>query len=41
MQRCIVPEFLHAEIEQQVLQEKINTMKAPAEDGDNKQNVNR
>tara|TARA_R110002020_G_scaffold4711_8_gene20501 strand:+ start:1228 stop:1902 length:675 start_codon:yes stop_codon:yes gene_type:complete len=40
-QRFFVPEFLFAEIEQQVLQETFNTMKAPPEDADNKQNINR
>ena len=41
LQRIFVPEFLFAEIEQQVLQETFNTMKVPAEDSDNKVNVNR
>ena len=41
LQRMFVPEFLFAEIEQQVLQETFNTMKVPAEDSDNKVNVNR
>jgi|TARA_R100001443_G_scaffold102906_1_gene111182 hypothetical protein len=40
-QRIFIPEFLYAEIEQQVLQELFNTMKVPAEDADNKQNINR
>jgi hypothetical protein len=36
-----VPEFLFAEIEQQVMQETFNTLKVPSEDSDNKQNLNR
>jgi hypothetical protein len=40
-QRFFVPEFLFAEIEQQVLQETFATMKVPAEDSDNKVNINR
>ena len=41
LQRIYVPEFLFAEIEQQVLQETFNTMKVPAENADDKQNINR
>ena len=40
-QRMYVPEFLFAEIEQQVMQETFNTLKVPSEDSDNKQNLNR
>jgi hypothetical protein len=40
-QRMFVPEFLFAEIEQQVMQETFNTLKVPSEDSDNKQNLNR
>ena len=36
-----IPEALFAEIEQQVLQVMMNTLQIPAEDSDNKQNVNR
>ena len=36
-----VPEFLFAEIEQQVLNVIFNTIKIPSEDADNKQNINR
>ena len=36
-----IPEFLFAEIEAQVLGGMFNTLKIPAEDSDNKQNVNR
>ena len=41
LQRFFVPEFLFAEIEQQVLQETFATMKVPAEDSDNKVKINR
>ena len=41
LQRMFVPEFLFAEIEQQVMQETFNTLKVPSEDSDNKQNLNR
>jgi hypothetical protein len=40
-QRFFVPEFLFAEIEQQVLQETFATLKVPSEDSDNKSNINR
>ena len=40
-QQFYVPEFLFAEIEQQVIQQLSLTMKVPSEDSDNKQNVNR
>jgi hypothetical protein len=40
-QRMFIPEFLFAEIEQQVMQETFNTLKVPSEDSDNKQNLNR
>ena len=36
-----IPEALFAEVEQQVLQVMMNTLQIPAEDSDNKQNVNR
>jgi len=41
LQNFYVPEFLFAEIEAQVLQQMFNTLKVPAEDSDNKQNINR
>jgi hypothetical protein len=41
LQNINIPEFLFAEIEQQVLQEMFMTLKVPSEDSDNKQNVNR
>ena len=40
-QECNIPEFLFAEIEQQVLQQLMATVNIPQEDSDNKQNVNR
>ena len=40
-QECNIPEFLFAEIEQQVLKQLIATLNIPQEDSDNKQNVNR
>ena len=40
-QKIFVPEFLFAEIEQQVITQLLQTIKIPAEDADNKQNVNR
>ena len=40
-QECNIPEFLFSEIEAQVLQQLMATMNIPAEDSDNKQNVNR
>ena len=41
LQNIYVPEFLFAEIEAQVLQQMLMTIKVPSEDSDNKQNVNR
>lgn len=41
LQSIYIPEFLFAEIEAQVLQQMFNTLKVPAEDSDNKQNINR
>ena len=41
MQQMNVPEFLFAEIEQQVLSVIFNSIKVPSEDSDNKQNINR
>ena len=41
LQNLYIPEFLFAEIETQIFQTLINTMKIPAEDSDNKQNINR
>ena len=41
LQQFFVPEFLFAEIEQQVLAVIFNTVKVPAEDADNKQSVHR
>ncbi len=41
LQKLYIPEFLFAEIEAQVLGGMFNTLKVPAEDSDNKQNVNR
>jgi len=41
LQLMYIPEFLFAEIEAQVLGQMFNTLKVPAEDSDNKQNVNR
>ena len=40
-QKIFIPEFLFAEVEQQVITQLMNTIKIPAEDADNKQNVNR
>jgi hypothetical protein len=40
-QQMNIPEFLFAEIEQQVLTVMMSTIQIPAEDADNKQNVNR
>ena len=40
-QQIFIPEFLFAEIEQQVIQQLMMTLKVPSEDSDNKQNVNR
>ena len=42
LQLMYIPEFLFAEIEAQVLADKCSmTLKVPAEDSDNKQNINR
>ena len=41
LQQLYIPEFLFAEIETQVLNQLMNTMKIPAEDSDNKININR
>jgi len=40
-QQIFIPEFLFAEIETQVLNQLLNTMKVPSEDSDNKININR
>ena len=40
-QQIYIPEFLFAEIEQQVIQQLMNTLKVPSEDSDNKVNINR
>ena len=40
-QECNIPEFLFAEIEQQVLKQLMATLNIPQEDSDNKQNINR
>ena len=39
--QIFIPEFLFSEIEQQVVNSLVNTMKIPAEDSDNKLNANR
>ena len=39
--KIFIPEFLFAEVEQQVITQLMNAMKIPAEDSDNKQNINR
>ena len=36
-----IPEALFAEIEQQVVNTMLNTIKVPSEDSDNKRNLNR
>tara|TARA_Y100000592_G_scaffold20780_1_gene31907 strand:+ start:13282 stop:13953 length:672 start_codon:yes stop_codon:yes gene_type:complete len=41
MQQLFIPEFLFAEIETQVLNQLMNTLKVPSEDSDNKININR
>lgn len=41
LQQLNIPDFLYAEIEQQVLNVLFNTIKIPSEDADNKQNINR
>ena len=40
-QQLNIPEFLFAEIEQQILNVMINTLQVPAEDSDNKINIHR
>ena len=40
-QQVFIPEFLFAEIETQVMNQLLNTMKVPSEDSDNKININR
>jgi len=40
-QQMFIPEFLFAEIETQVINQMMNTMKVPNEDSDNKININR
>ena len=40
-QPIYIPEALFAEIEQQVINVMMNTMQIPAEDSDNKININR
>lgn len=41
LQQIFIPEFLYAEIETQVINQLMNTMKVPTEDSDNKLNANR
>lgn len=41
LQNMYVPEFLFAEIESQIMNVMMNSLKIPAEDADNKQNINR
>jgi len=41
LQQMYIPEFLFAEIETQVMNQLMNTMKVPTEDSDNKLNINR
>jgi len=41
LQTMYVPDFLFSEIEAQIINVLMNTMKIPAEDADNKQNINR
>ena len=41
LQQMYIPEFLFAEIETQVMNQLMNTMKVPTEDSDNKININR
>tara|TARA_Y100000593_G_C4310432_1_gene338068 strand:- start:2821 stop:3342 length:522 start_codon:yes stop_codon:yes gene_type:complete len=41
LQNIYIPEFLFAEIETQVINQLMNTMKVPSEDSDNKININR
>ena len=40
-QQVFIPEFLFAEIETQVMNQLLNTIKVPSEDSDNKININR
>ena len=39
LQQIFIPEFLFAEIEQQVLATMMNTMKVPSDDSDDKRNI--
>jgi hypothetical protein len=41
LQIMYIPEFLFAEIENQIMNVLLNSVKIPAEDSDNKQNINR
>ena len=41
LQNLYIPEFLFSEIEGQIFNTAINTIKIPTEDGDNKLNANR
>jgi|TARA_R110002020_G_scaffold24074_13_gene79582 hypothetical protein len=41
LQQMYIPEFLFAEIETQVMNQLMNSMKVPTEDSDNKININR
>ena len=41
LQIMYIPEFLFAEIENQIMNVLLNSIKIPAEDSDNKQNINR
>jgi len=41
LQNLYIPEFLFTEIENQILNTAMNTMKVPAEDGNNNKNINR
>jgi hypothetical protein len=40
-QPLYIPEAMFAEIESQIINVMMNTMKVPSEDSDNKQNINR
>ena len=41
LQNMNIPEFLFAEIESQIMNVLMNSLKIPAEDAHNKQNINR
>ena len=41
LQNLYIPEFLFTEIENQIFNTAMNTMKVPAEDGNNNKNINR